>query len=233
MELLDRVVLITGGNSGLGKATAQLLREHGARVIITGRNKDKTERVAKEIGLDAFHCDVTQDDQIAALFKYIEKKYNRLDVLINNAGIGQRYPLTEIKREKMREIYEVNVFGATIVASHAAKLFIKQNYGNIINIASTASLKGYPTGSIYSSSKFALRGLTQCWQGELRKNNIRVILVNPSEVPTAFGEENRKERPLEDNKLSPMEIAHTIKSVLTMDDRGYIPEVTVHATNPF
>src|SRR5690554_7123255 len=72
-----------------------------------------------------------------------------------------------------------------MVAQGASKLFVKQNYGNIINIASTASLKGYPTGSIYASSKFALRGMTQCWQGELRKNNIRVIQVNPSEVPTA------------------------------------------------
>lgn len=233
MDLLDRVVLVTGGNSGLGKATAQLLKKHGAKVIITGRDKEKTETVAKEFGLDAFHCDVTNDTQIAALFDYIKKTYSCLDVLVNNAGIGQRYPLTEITREKMREIYEVNVFGATMVAAHAAKIFVKQNYGNIINIASTAALKGYPTGSIYSSSKFALRGLTQCWQGELRKNNVRVILVNPSEVPTAFGESDRKERALEDNKLTPMEIAHTIKSVLTMDDRGYIPEVTVHATNPF
>ena len=233
MEIKNSIVLITGGNSGLGKATAQLLKEHGASVIITGRDKNKTEKVAQELGVDAFHCDVTQDQQITALFEYIEKKYKRLDVLVNNAGIGQRFPLTEITREKMREIYEVNVFGATIVASQAAKLFIKQNYGNIINIASTASLKGYPTGSIYASSKFALRGLTQCWQGELRKNNIRVIQVNPSEVPTAFGEADRKERALEDNKLTPTEIAHTIMSVLTMDDRGYIPEVTVHATNPF
>jgi 3-oxoacyl-[acyl-carrier protein] reductase len=157
-----------------------------------------------------------------------------LDILINNAGIGKQLGLGEITREKMRETYEVNVLGATMVAKGALPFFLKQQSGNIVNIASTASLKGFPGGSIYASSKFALRGLTQCWQGELRKDNIRVIQVNPSEVPTAFGdEENREERPLEQNKLAPEDIAHTIVSALEMENRGYIPEVTVHATNPF
>jgi 3-oxoacyl-[acyl-carrier protein] reductase len=121
-----------------------------------------------------------------------------------------------------------------MVAKGALPFFLKQQSGNIVNIASTASLKGFPGGSIYASSKFALRGLTQCWQGELRKDNIRVIQVSPSEVPTAFGdEENREEKPLEKNKLAPEDIAHTIVSALEMENRGYIPEVTVHATNPF
>ena len=233
MDLKDKIVLITGGNSGLGKATAILLKDAGAKVIITGRDHEKTKKVADANGLIPFECDVTNDNQIDDLFSYIEQEFGRLDVLVNNAGIGKRRALEEITREDMRKIYEVNVLGATIMAQNAARLMRKQQSGDIINIASTASLKGYPTGSIYSSSKFALRSLTQCWQGELRRDNIRVIQVNPSEVPTAFGVEDRAEKPLEENKLTPMEIAHTIKSVIEMDNRGYIPEVTVHATNPF
>ncbi len=234
MELQDKIVLITGGNSGLGKATAETMIQKGAEVIITGRDQAKTTAVAKEIGATPFHCDVTDDNAIDELYAFILKNYQKLDVLVNNAGIGRRKELTEMTREDMKAVYEVNVFGAAMVAKGAAKIFKKQNKGNIVNIASTAALKGYPTGSIYSASKFALRGMTQCWQGELRKDNIRVIQVNPSEVPTAFGdEENREERPLEAKKLTPFEIAHTIVSTLEMDDRGYIPEVTVHATNPF
>ena len=234
MKLENSIALVTGGNSGLGKSTAKLLIQKGAKVIITGRDKFKTEKVASAIGAVPFNCDVTSDQQINDMFAFISKEFGRLDILINNAGIGQRLGLGEITREKMREVYEVNVLGATMVAKGALPFFLKQKSGNIVNIASTASLKGYPTGSIYCSSKFALRGLTQCWQGELRKDNIRVIQVNPSEVPTAFGdEENREERPLEQNKLTPVEIAHTIVSTLEMDNRGYIPEVTVHATNPF
>jgi|SRR5690554_341724 len=234
MEIKGSIALITGGNSGLGKATAQLLIKNGAHVIITGRDHQKTIQVAKEIGATPFQCDVTKDDEIDALYAFIELEFKRLDILVNNAGIGIRNSLIELTREELRQVYEVNVFGAAMVAQGAAKLFIKQNEGNIINIASTASLKGYPTGSIYSSSKFALRGMTQCWQGELRKNNIRVIQINPSEVPTAFGDEvNRTERVLEENKLTPKDIAMTIVNTLEMDNRAYIPEVTVHATNPF
>ncbi len=130
-------------------------------------------------------------------------------------------------------VYSVNVFGAALMTKYAANLFKKQNSGNIINIASTAGTKGFANGTVYSSSKFALRGMTQCWQAELRKYNVRVILVNPSEVLTAFGDDEGKERKEVSNKLRSYEIAHTIVSPLEMDDRGFIPEVTVWATNPF
>tara|TARA_B100000927_G_scaffold62542_1_gene49036 strand:- start:2377 stop:2712 length:336 start_codon:yes stop_codon:yes gene_type:complete len=105
--------------------------------------------------------------------------------------------------------------------------------GTIINIGSTASLKGYKNGSVYASSKFALRCLTQCWQSELRPFNIRVCQINPSEVTTAFGNINREERPEVENKLSSREISHAIISALKMDNRGFINELNVWATNPF
>jgi 3-oxoacyl-[acyl-carrier protein] reductase len=130
-------------------------------------------------------------------------------------------------------VYSVNVFGAALMTKYAANIFKKQKYGNIINISSTAGTKGYANGTVYSSSKFALRGMTQCWQAELRKYNVRVILVNPSEVVTAFGNNEGKERKEVANKLRGVEIAHTIVSTLEMKDRGFIPEVTVWATNPF
>ncbi len=234
MEIKNSIAIVTGGNSGLGKATAKTLIQKGSTVIITGRDKAKTAKVAQEIGAVPFDCDVTKDAEIDALYAFVEKEYGRLDILINNAGIGIKKPLVELTRADLEKVYQVNVFGAAMVAQGAAKIFKKQQSGNLVNIASTASLKGYPTGSIYASSKFALRGMTQCWQGELRRDNIRVIQINPSEVPTAFGdEENRTERPLEKNKLTPQEIADTIISTLELDARGYIPEVGVHATNPF
>lgn len=234
MEVKNSIAIVTGGNSGLGKATAETLIKKGATVIITGRDKDKTAKIANEIGAVPFDCDVTKDEEIDALYSFVESEYGQLDILINNAGIGIKKTLVDLTREELEKVYQVNVFGAAMVAQGAAKLFKKQQSGNLVNIASTASLKGYPTGSIYASSKFALRGMTQCWQGELRRDNVRVIQINPSEVPTAFGdEESRVERPLEDNKLTPQEIADTIISTLELDSRGYIPEVAVHATNPF
>jgi 3-oxoacyl-[acyl-carrier protein] reductase len=102
-----------------------------------------------------------------------------------------------------------------------------------VNISSTAGLRGASGGTAYYASKFALRGMTECWRAELRKHNIRVVLVNPSEVLTSFaataGLDRKKENP---TKLRSEDIAYAVKGVLEMDDRGFVPELSVFATNP-
>lgn len=234
MIIKDSTFLVTGGSAGIGKATAKLLVEKGGKVAITGRDKSKLEKVAKEIGAFPIHADVAVESDVHKTYELFLKQFGKLDCLINNAGIGDAWnEITELDMKSFHRVYDVNVFGAALMASEAAKLFKKQISGNIINIASTAGTKGFANGTVYASSKFALRGMTQCWQAELRKYNVRVILVNPSEVTTAFGYNDRNEKPEVKNKLRPLEIAHTIVSTLEMDDRGFIPEVTVWATNPF
>jgi len=234
MDLKNARTIISGGTSGLGKAMAIQLLEKGAKVLITGRDKQKLEKVAAEIGAIAFHADVSLEEEVLATFDFAQQQLGGLDILINNAGIGtERNPIDELDIQEMKKVYEVNVFGAVMMAKEAAKIFKEQKSGNLINIASTASLKGYEGGSIYSSSKFALRGLSLNWQAELRKYNVRVFNINPSYVPTAFNQPNRKERAEESNKLTSKEIAHAAVAVLEMDNRGYIPDLSVHATNPF
>lgn len=234
MQIKDSVFIVTGGSAGIGKATAKMLTEKGGKVLITGRNKEKLELVAKEIGAIAVQADVAKEKDVMKTYDVLMKEFGKLDCLINNAGIGGKWEdVFNLSNQNFLDVYSVNVFGAALMAREAAKIFKQQNYGNIVNISSTAGTKGFANGTVYSSSKFALRGMTQCWQAELRKYNVRVILVNPSEVTTAFGNDERVERPEVKNKLRPVEIAHTIVSALEMDDRGFIPEVTVWATNPF
>ena len=234
MLIKDSTFLVTGGSLGIGKATAKLLVERGGKVAITGRNKSRLEKAAKEIGAFPINADAGKPEDIKITYDEFLNQFKKLDCLVNNAGIGGRWnQLTELELDDFMDVYSVNVFGAAMMAKYAANIFKKQNYGNIINIASTAATKGYANGTVYSSSKFALRGMTQCWQAELRKYNVRVILINPSEVITAFGNDEGKERSEIPNKLRSIEIAHTIVSTLEMDDRGFIPEVTVWATNPF
>jgi len=234
MEIKNSTFLVTGGSLGIGKATAKLLIEKGGKVAITGRNKSRLEKAAKEISAFPINADAAKPDDIKRTYDEFLNQFKKLDCLVNNAGIGGRWnQVTELELDDFMNVYSVNVFGAAMMAKYAANIFKKQNYGNIINIASTAATKGYANGTVYSSSKFALRGMTQCWQAELRKYNVRVILINPSEVITAFGKDDGKERSEVPNKLRSIEIAHTIVSTLEMDDRGFIPEVTVWATNPF
>lgn len=234
MNINNSAFIVTGGSAGIGKATAKLLSEKGGKVAITGRDKSKLEKVAKEINAFPIHANVASEEDVRKTYEIFLEQFGKLDCLINNAGIGDSWnELTDLDMQAFHRVYDVNVFGAALMAREAAKLFKKQKSGNIINIASTAATKGFANGTVYASSKFALRGMTQCWQAELRKYNVRVILINPSEVTTAFGDLDRVEREEVKNKLRPIEIAHAIVSALEMDDRGFIPEVTIWATNPF
>ncbi|MFM6998779.1 MAG: SDR family oxidoreductase [Bacteroidota bacterium] len=233
MEFTNARILITGGSSGLGKATARLLIERGARVAITGRDRSKLEHVAAELGAWPLHYDASKESDILAMYAEIDREWGGLDVLVNNAGIGFFGPVDEVSWSDFEKIFHTNVFGAAIVGREAARRMKAQNKGNIINIASSAGVRGFKNGTVYAASKFAVRGMTECWRDELRPHNIRVMLVNPSAVPTAFNVESREEKPLKDNMLRPEELAHAMVSALAMDDRGFIPELGVWATNPF
>lgn len=234
MNLKGANIIITGGSSGIGKATANLLVKSGANVAITARNESRLLKASVETGSFPILADVSIQEDVNRTFEVFMEKFGRLDVLINNAGYGAGFgPVNQLNMEVFKEVYATNVFGAAMMAQKAAAIFIEQQYGNIINVASSAAVKGYENGTIYSSSKFALRGMTQCWQAELRKFNVRVMLINPSYVATAFGTTTGVQKPEELNKLTGTEIAHTIKAALEMDNRGFIPEVSIWATNPW
>jgi 3-oxoacyl-[acyl-carrier protein] reductase len=233
MKIENSIFLVTGGSLGIGKAIAKLLIKKGGRVIITGRNHKRLEEAANRIGAFKICADVVNEDDVKKTYQILLEKFGTLHCLINNAGIGGKWQdIANIDLDDFKKVYSINVFGAALMAREAVKIFIKQNYGNIVNISSTAGTKGFACGTVYSSSKFALRGMTQCWQAELRKYNIRVLLINPSEVTTAFNNTDGIERPEEPYLLRPAEIAHSVVSALEMDDRGFIPELTIWATNP-
>ena len=234
MEIKNSNVLITGGSSGIGAATAKQFIDKGAKVVITGRDENKLQKVAAEIGAIPLLFDISDLKSIPQKAKEaIELLEGKIDVLVNNAGIGVFPVLGEIKETDLLTVYNTNVFGLALLTQELVPTFKTQQSGNIINIGSTASLKGFARGSVYAASKFAVRGMTQSWQAELRKDNIRVCLVNPSEVTTAFADSTRTERNEESNKLGSEDIAQTIVSVVELRDKGFVPEVTVWATNPF
>ena len=233
MKIQGSRVLITGGATGIGKALAVALVEKGARVGITGRRKALLTSAADELGAQALVGDVSvEEDAVAAVDAFVEE-HEGIDVLVNNAGYGHFAPLVEMKRADFDAVLATNVTGAMLMAREAAKRFVEQKSGNIVNIASTSGLRGGANASAYSASKFALRALSECWRAELRPHNVRVVHVNPSEVLTDFASTAGYDQQASPKKLRAQEIAHAIVGCLEMDDRGFVPELSVWATNPF
>lgn len=233
MDLQGAKALVTGGSEGIGEAIAAAFRKEGADVVITGRRADALEAAAAEIDVGWIAGDVgDEEDAIRTVGDFVDQ-HGRMDILVNNAGIGRFSPLVDMQLSDLEAVYRTNVFGAFLMAREAAKVFVRQRSGHLVNISSTSGLKGGAGGTAYSSSKFALRGMTECWRDELRRHDVRVMLVNPSEVLTEFADKAGYEQGESPRKLRPREIADAIVGALKIDDRGFIPELSVFATNPF
>ena len=232
MNLKNAAALVTGGSAGIGHGIAQALIAAGARVAITGRNKERLARAAQELGAHPIPADVSKEADVQRTMREVLATLGDLDILVNNAGLGVFKPLVDMDLASFERTFATDVTGAMLMAREAARHFIGRKRGNIVNIGSTASHRGAPNGTAYYAAKFALRGMTECWRAELRKHNIRVFLINPSEVITGFGAPAGSEPKANPTKLQPEDIARVLKAVLEMDDRGFTPELTIFATNP-
>jgi 3-oxoacyl-[acyl-carrier protein] reductase len=229
MKLSDVRALVTGGTSGIGFEIARQLKEKGGDVVICGRDDAKLLEAADKIGAHGIRADVSVESEAVELVRETIALMPGYNVLINNAGFGSFAPLLDTDLSSMQQLFATNVFGAMVVARESARHFVARKRGNIINMSSSAGVRGFAGGTAYAASKFAVSGMTECWRAELRKHDIRVMQINPSEVQTDFF---RGGRPQSDRKLRAQEIAHAALSMLEMDDRGFITELSVWATNP-
>jgi 3-oxoacyl-[acyl-carrier protein] reductase len=229
MKISDVRALVTGGTSGIGFEIARQLKDKGGQVVICGRDESKLREAAAEIGAHGIRADVSIESDAVNLVRQTIAHFADYNVLINNAGFGSFAPLLDTDLESMQRLFATNVFGAMVVARESARHFIANKRGNIINMSSSAGVRGFAGGTAYAASKFALSGMTECWRAELRKHDIRVMQINPSEVQTDFF---RGGRPQSERKLRATEIAHAALSMLEMDDRGFITALSVWATNP-
>ena len=209
---MERVALVSGGNRGIGREVARQLAEQGLKVVIGSRDLGKGEAVAKELGngVVATQLDVTDEESIRAAVTFVERKFGRLDVLVNNAGISDGWSGTaaEADFDRVKEVLETNLFGAWRLARAALPLMRRNGYGRIVNVSSgmgqLSDMGGHSPG--YRVSKTGLNALTRMLTAELQGENILVNSVCPGWVRTDMGGENAR-RSVEQGADTPVWLA--------------------------
>ena len=187
-----KVVVITGASSGIGEATALLLAERGAKVVLGARGLDRLEALADRIaraggGAVYARTDVKRREDLSNLVKLACERYGKLDVLVNNAGIMPVSPLDDLRVKDWEEMIDINIKGVLYGIAAALPVFRKQGFGHFVNIASTAGHKTVPNQSVYSGTKFAVRAISEGLRQEAG-DKLRVTIISPGFVRTNFTE---------------------------------------------
>tara|TARA_B100000035_G_C21022748_1_gene564756 strand:- start:503 stop:1252 length:750 start_codon:yes stop_codon:yes gene_type:complete len=184
----NRVAIITGGAQGFGFAISKRFIESGSKVIIWDIDKDAIEIAKKEINSDNFDhqiVDVTDFDQIKKSISELEKKYGKIDIFVNNAGItGMNAKVWDYPIEEWKKVIELNLNSTFYCCKAIVPCMIKNNYGRIVNIASIAGKEGNPNASAYSTSKAGVIGLTKSLGKELADKNIAINCITPAAAKT-------------------------------------------------
>src|SRR5882724_11585457 len=188
----DKVVVITGASSGIGEATALLLAERGAKVVLGARGSDGLEalpaRIAASGGKAAYaRTDVKRREDVSNLVGLAIERYGKLDVLVNNAGIAPISLLDELRVDDWEEMIDVNIKGVLYGIAAALPVFRKQGFGHFVNTASTAGLITSPTMAVYSGTKFAVRAISEGLRQEAG-DKLRVTIISPGFVHTNLAE---------------------------------------------
>jgi NADP-dependent 3-hydroxy acid dehydrogenase YdfG len=188
-NVANKVVVITGGSSGIGEATARHLAANGAKVVIGARRLDRITALAQEIvaaggQATALATDVTRRDDVQKLVDHAVETFGRIDVLINNAGVMPLSPLEQRKFDEWDQMIDVNVRGVLHGIAAALPLMKAQKSGHIINTASVAGHKIFAASAVYSATKFAVRALSEGLRQEVKPYNIRTTIISPGAVKT-------------------------------------------------
>ena len=237
----NKVILITGALTGIGRATAIAFAREGAHVVVCGRHDDAGNALVTElraVGAEAeyIRADVRHEDDVRGLVDRTVKRFGRLDVAVNNAGTeGKPGPVTEQTAESYASTFDTNVLGTLLSLKHELRVMLPQRQGSIVNVSSTFGRAGGPGASVYVASKHAVEGLTKAAALEVAGSGVRVNVVAPGPIETGMlnrftGDDEKKAAlvsrvPLKRAGL-PEEIAQTIV-VLASEKASFITGVSI------
>jgi short-subunit dehydrogenase len=195
MEIKNKIAIVTGASSGIGRALSHELTKRGATVVLAARSSDTLSALSAELpGSFAVPTDMTKLADIQNLIAQTQKKFGRVDLLVNNAGQGMRSAVEDIKMDDYRAIMELNVFGIVEAMQAVIPTMRAQGSGMILNISSMVSKNYYPLLAAYSSTKFALNSISLTARQELADDKIIVSVFHPKMTATDFGKNSRGEK---------------------------------------
>jgi NADP-dependent 3-hydroxy acid dehydrogenase YdfG len=237
MDLNDSVAVVTGASSGLGRHFSAALIDRGADVYGLARSTDTLDAIRDDLG-DRFHpvtCDVREEDAVGDAFARVRDEQGRLDVLINNAGLGQFGPVDELSTDAWDVQMDTNLRGVFLCTREAVPTMREQNEasgfgGHIVNVASIAGLLGNPKIGAYNATKFGLRGFSESLMKEVRDDGIRVTCIYPGSIETNFFDVAGVD--MTDNPLQPEDVADTVLHVLEAPNNHLISELVMRPHRP-
>jgi NAD(P)-dependent dehydrogenase (short-subunit alcohol dehydrogenase family) len=221
MNLKNQTAVVTGAAQGIGLATAASLLHAGMNVVLADVNQTALEHACQTLGSDrvlSFSCDVTQSPSIAALSHAAEARFGPIAVWINNAGLARHRWIPDYTEEEIDLMLDVNLKGTILGSQAALRAMIPHKNGHIVNIISTASLRGIPSETVYCAAKWGVRGFTQGLAEEAAPHRIRVTALLPGGVDTAFWDDASHREAPKQRFLKPEHIAQGVISCLQMDD---------------
>ncbi|MGA9174800.1 MAG: SDR family NAD(P)-dependent oxidoreductase [Thermoactinomyces sp.] len=227
MSRLDgKVAIVTGASKGLGRAIATRLAQGGAFVVAAARSKDKLEQLEQKVSeqIVPFQCDVTKTPDVKALINFAIERFGRLDILINNAGIGRFGKVEDLSEEDWDQMMAVNLKGAFLACKYAIP-HLKQTEGHIVNISSVAGTESFAGGAGYCASKFGLMALSDALTLELKPHHVKVSTVCPGSIKTEFG------RP-KDYALEAEQVAETVWTIVSAPKGVIINQVIMRPLVP-
>ena len=230
-----RVALVTGGTRGIGEAIARRLAGDGFAVAVSGRTKESVgkavERFRKDgIPVAGLAADARKEEEQEALVKWVGKDFGRLDVLVNNAGIGGFDSVEKISPARFREIVETNLFGPYYAIHFAAPLMKKGGGGFVINIASLAGINAFAGGAAYNASKFGLLGLSDAAMLDLRHEGVRIAVILPGSVATEFSHSHGSRE--YSWMLSSEDVARAVSDLVKYPDRAIPSRLDLRPSHP-
>lgn len=232
----QRVALVTGGNRGIGKAIVAALLEDDWTVDFCGRSEDSLRSTQSEFAedygerVDARICDVRDQEQVQALVDWVIDRRGRLDLLVNNAGIGYFAPVDEMSGEDWRRVVETNLNGSFYGIHAVAPHMKRQGAGWIVNIASLASRNPFAGGAAYNASKFGLLGLSDAAMLDLRHQGVRVTAILPGSVDTEFHAGRHASG--REWMLSPDDVGRAVVDLVRYPDRAIPSRLEIRPSHP-